>query len=1057
MKSHAFGMAKPLRPGTNRDPSESLRLRFFAGSARAAAALFFITACVEAVAARDWVTKTWTSPNAPAGPLTDLAIGHDGYLLVASGEGVRRFDGMTFSDWPLSAAAESRGWQATAVAVARNGDVWVGFRGEGVVRRRGANRRVYRLRDHETLRFVRSFWEDGAGAIWIASEAGLTIVRGDQCIPQPIPPGQVAYRIKSSPHNGLPWVATDLGLYELQDGKYVAIADRRNLADSRVRDFILDREGGLWIATMGGLVNLRSGLARSFGKTNGLASDWIRRLLLDERGRLWAAGPGGVSWWSGDHFESLGEGDLGKRPDVTAIELGTGGELWITTSSGDLTRLRPPSFSLAENLADLSNSQLLSVAQDSAGHVWFGWNYYGLTESWPGGQHTIRQLGDRPLNRPIALAPARAGGVWCTGTDARLFRAEAGQVYYENIPGWPDGTALSSVLEDRKGRLWVGSFEHGLAGRTDSTWTIFGKSSGLGGSRVLALHEDQDGTIWVAADGLYVLREGRFARFPANAESPFGEITCLQSDSSGNLWVGTHGDGLFRVKGGRWSQYRRAQGLIEDIIHGIVDGEGGHLWLQGPKSVTRLSKSKLNELDQGKRPFHFETPSHNKPLTPFLPPSDGERVSGGRAKGNSAQVHGERPEISPDFWWLSEQGVNTGTGPRQPTCCKLRNGQVLFVTTGGAAVFDSGTPAEPSGKTSVHLEKLLEDGQAIEPGASVQVPAGIRRLSLHWSAVNLSRPESLRFRYRLAGLDSDWLEEGTLREAHYGALPAGQYRFELQVRNVGEAWQDAIQPLNLRQLPRWHERWFIRFACLAALAIGWWTVHCLRIRQIERQLRLVEAERHRIAGELHDTVEQGLAGIAINLDAASRQLTRAPAQAESFLASARRILTRSRDDARQSIWELRSVNRPIGLMCHLEHAVRDLIAGTGMTWEVTAQGSVPELAEDILRRILRLALEAVTNAAKHSKASHLSVALVAASDHLALRIRDNGCGFLPQSTPIANHYGLELMRGRAAQLGGELDITSAPGNGTAVELRIPLPIRPKETERGAKRESHEEL
>lgn len=942
----------------------------------------------------EWVAKSWTAPHAPLGPLTDLALAKDGFLLVASGEGVRRFDGLNFSDGPEANREGGAGWQATAVFVGGSGEVWIGYRGEGVEQRAGGKAHYFGLAQNSSLRFVRAFWEDAEKRIWVGSEGGLTMIHEGAVVPQPHPPGQGVYRIKASPAGGVR-VATDLGLYDLREGGWEAVATRTQLADSRVRDFAVDGEGALWIATMGGVARRVNGEQTFFTKTNGLAGDWVRRLVFDESGRLWAACQGGVSWWTGSEFKSL-NGVLAKRPEVTAFVAGTAGEYWLATNSGELICLRPVSFSLLANGSDPGNSNLLSVSEDYAGKLWLGWNYFGLTQEGGERREMVTHLRDRPLNRPIALAPAREGGVWCTGSDARLFRANGGEITFEQVTGWGDSTPMSAVLEDRAGRLWVGSFDHGLAMRAGNAWTIYGEAAGLIGKRIHALHEDKQGNIWVGADGLHTWDGRRFNRWPADGKNPFGEITCFTEDGAGGLWLGTQGKGLFKIAGEKWWNYSRCHGLVEETVQGMAVDDRERIWLQGPRGVTRVRREELKELDEGKR-----------------------------------------TELTPDYWSFAEQGANTGTGTRRPTSARLRDGRMVFATTGGAAIFKPDVTPLLAGRTTVTLERLLVDGEVVARSELVEIPAGMRRLAIRWSAVNLAHPESLRFRHRLAGLDTEWLEDGLVREAHYGVLPEGNYKFELQVRDIGKSWREAIPAVAFVQLPRWHERWSIRFLLAGAVIVAWWLIHLARVRQLARQFQIVEAERHRIAGELHDTVEQGLAGIAINLDAASRQLRKAPGEAERFLASARRLVIRSRDEARQAIWEMHSAHFKTGLVGQIKHAARDLVGGTGMHWEVTVEGAIPELPDKVSRGILRIVLEAVTNAAKHSKANSLEVKLSGSRAGLVVCITDDGQGFASDGTKEPNHYGLDLMRGRAEQLGGSLEISSAVGQGTTVTFALP--------------------
>lgn len=209
----------------------------------------------------------------------------------------------------------------------------------------------------------------------------------------------------------------------------------------------------------------------------------------------------------------------------------------------------------------------------------------------------------------------------------------------------------------------------------------------------------------------------------------------------------------------------------------------------------------------------------------------------------------------------------------------------------------------------------------------------------------------------------------------------------------------------------------------------------------EVQFRAVLAERTRLARDLHDTIEQTLTGIALQLDTAAKLFPRDHEQSQHHLQLARNWLHQSQVDLRRSIWDLRSRElEQFDLPKALKQSAEQLVDGTELAIEFATIGERRPLPEIVEENVLRIGQEAFTNIAKHARASHVTATLELAPHALKLRIADDGVGFDVPSAPSAgdNHFGLLGMTERAKRLGGRVAVDSTPGQGTSVTLEIPL-------------------
>lgn len=247
-------------------------------------------------------------------------------------------------------------------------------------------------------------------------------------------------------------------------------------------------------------------------------------------------------------------------------------------------------------------------------------------------------------------------------------------------------------------------------------------------------------------------------------------------------------------------------------------------------------------------------------------------------------------------------------------------------------------------------------------------------------------------------------------------------------------------------------------AAVLALAVAWSAL--LRRRVAQRGAQLAAAirakrdaqvefestlrERNRLASDLHDTMEQALTGLALQLEASDGLSAQSGAASSRHLGFARQLLARSREDLRRSIWNLRSSALEQKTLLQALHALAaDRGVGQRTRIEVVQEGVERPLPEWMAGNLLLLAQECITNALKHADAAVIRIKLQFATDKLTLEIRDNGRGFDPAKAVGAadGHFGVQGMRERMKRLGGTLALESSPGAGTRVTARVPLEAR----------------
>jgi signal transduction histidine kinase len=209
----------------------------------------------------------------------------------------------------------------------------------------------------------------------------------------------------------------------------------------------------------------------------------------------------------------------------------------------------------------------------------------------------------------------------------------------------------------------------------------------------------------------------------------------------------------------------------------------------------------------------------------------------------------------------------------------------------------------------------------------------------------------------------------------------------------------------------------------------------------ELRFRAVLTERTRLAQELHDTLEQTMTGIALQLDLVANLAEKNPPNASHHLKLARSLMRQSQVDLRHSVWGLRSrATEKFNLANALMTNGRQITGDAGIKLDVKSEGEAPVLSEVTEENLLRIGQEAMTNVVKHSGASHMDIQLRFSPEKVVMEIVDDGKGFDPNAClgPGDGHFGLLGIRERAERLNGRMEVISVPGKGTRIYVEVPV-------------------
>lgn len=976
----------------------------------------------------------------PQGPVRALAQTHDGYLWLGSDDGLARFDGLRFVTFGIPEGIKVG--PVNVLFVDSRGILWIGSADGGLGCWQQGQIKMLTTRDGLPANSITALAEDAAGRLWIGTTAGLILWRDGKL--QPLKADKIfeGQRITALCNNqaGQMWMGVKgAGVFKYANDQFVPVTGdslEDPLKDSHC--LLQDKLGRMWIGAGEDSVLYQDGDRwHRYRIPRNQAKSHISSLAEESDGTVWAGSAGGGLIQFKDGKSTPVPADSGLAGNlIYSLLADREGRLWVGTDSGLNELHRKSLFALSQS-EGLGFGATEGLAEVSPGVVWVAKPNDGLYR-WDGRSFSrLSAAGLSSHNSQITtLLVTHDGFCWVATTNSLLLYKDPIAVADEvNVikSAKPD---IISLAEDRDGALWVGT-------RAGKIWQLFenqwlAQTNFFQIKPVTAIVPVADGSIWIgtAGNGLYRLVNGRYEHIGRNEGLSSDEIQTLYLDAQDTLWIGTADAGLSRWRNGRVANFSAHEGLPENILQ-ILEDDAGRLWLGSSAGIACVNKSRLDELASGK-------------ITAVYP-----RLFG-RAEG-----------------MLSEEC----TGGFCPAGLKTKSGLLWFSTLKGVAVINPAVLPATARMPNTVLEEVLVDGvpvpmphdansnlarpngqseNAAPPVETLRITPGKHRVEFRFTGLSFDAPESMRFRYRLEGLDSDWVEAGTRRTAFYSYLPAGDYRFRVAACNRDGVWTDNEARLELTVSRYfWQTWWFLTLAGLSLMVLVGSSVRIIEKRKIQRRLKLLEQERAlerertRIAQDLHDEMGAKLCRISF-LSEHARRGELPPGELHDQITSisdASREVLHSLDEI---VWAVNPQNDTLEhVASYIGQYAEEYFQMTGIQCELDIPTQLPPhpLSSQMRHHLFLATHEALTNILKHSGATHAKIVMSFGDGKFEIKISDNGKGFnasvIESKSAVsagvaAAGDGLNNMCQRLADIGGRCRIESTPGQGTNIQFVIPL-------------------
>lgn len=974
---------------------------------------FFVLAppCVKAAqspALSGYVHQRWLEENEAPVPVLSMTQGRDGFIWLATGDGLFRFEGTRFER--LDAELPLRNDAPSALLATRSGDIWVAFESSHrfAVFKNGA----LRLRSGAPApdRVV-SMAEGKDGVIWaLTANYNAQVLRLGDGAPR---------------------------IFDAGDG----------LPETNASHILVAGDGTLWVSGSEGVAWLKPGEERFTYRPTGSPT----RLSLDADGNLWASDRTGTYVLSTDDDNDLSHSSKVRHPtgdlDIRAVPLfDRQGNLWIATRSQGIRRfqsvgagstLQPPAESFGSR-EGLSSDITHGIFEDREGNLWVG------TE---GGLDRLRRAAF--VQDPQLTTPARFGDKLLAARDGSVFIGQAATLFRVPKNGAPapiinDIVEPEALCDSGAGELWI------VLRSEVMIWTAGRVLRRFPRPDLQARHNiaydcafDAQGAFWMSAagGGVHVFRNGSWQNvFNAGHDATTFPTTLTATPGGGIAFQS--GNRLIRIEDGRSStipldfgdspikvltlqrsqdalyaagafgltRYRadaRETAWSPDIapgsrISGLAETADGDVWLAFPQMLARMTR---DELDSAFTNHSLHTPS----------------VSLGRGDGLSSRLHSHS----------------------QRTLALGGDGRLWIATQAGTLWLDPASVSSNTIAPGLAITALKDGSRIHRDPRQVELPAATTKLEIDFAVLTFVDQRRAQVKYRLHGFDQDWVDPGQRRQAFYTNLQPGSYRFEVMAANSDGVWRAMPASVEFHIPKTFIQSGWFPLLCLFAAFLFLLALHRLRVRQASSQIRtrLEErnAERERIARELHDTLLQGVMGLVLRFQAVANTLpkeTPVGRKLDAALVAADEVVT----EARNSVHGLRGADDSEDLLSALKRVAAATPFRAPVAVRILLEGRPRRVHPLVAEEIIKIVREGLLNIAHHAQASSAEIAVDYESRRLAVRLRDDGVG-LPcdviEQGYKPGHFGLIGMRERAERIGGTLNIVSVRDDGVEITLLLP--------------------
>ena len=981
--------------------------------------------------------------------INDILQTHDGYIWIATKDGLNRYDGQNFKVFkhdPFDTNTVPENY-VYCLLESRDSTLWAGTWGGGLCRYDPGDEGFYRVdRPEPQDDYIQCLFQDHEGFLWYGTLEGgfnrLDIKTGwitawGRHLDRPAGfPSDNISAITEDRHQRL-WISTlDEGILSFNpaDSSFESFKhdphDEGSLSIDAVSHLLNDAEKYLWISTDLGVDRINFA-TREIQRDPDIPDQFrtflqtpVRQVLRDSRGRLWI----GTYEYRGLFLMEEVEGRAVMR------------------------HLRHEE----DNPESLISDRIRWLYEDRRGNLWIGTEdgLNKLPAYQPFHKMTYRPMRPNSLGGKIvsSICPGRDSVLWIgfngAGFDHLDLRSGA-ITHFKPAAGKANALSDEDVVTlyaERSGILWIGTSRGGL-NRYDPATGHFrhyrcdkGNPAGLRSDWIQQILETRGGLFLVGTNaGLQLFDREResFCSYTPQGHAKDAlpadlSVNALYEDREGEIWIGTWLDGLYRY-----------DPLSSNLYH----------YLPVPGDTASLSCSKITWISEDAQGVIWIA-THSGGMNRFDKESGRFTTYSTRNGLPNDVIFGILEDDRGQLWVSSLRGlvrfdprslnlrvydIHDGLTTDQfnwRACCKTGAGWMYFGGLDGLIWFhpDSVRVEQIPPPVVLRSFRIFNQEHALPHRADRNAPILLKHdqnfFAFEYAALDIAPQHKHKFAYKLEGVDPEWVQAGSGQVASYTDIDPGSYWFNVKACNADGIWSDPVT-LPIRILPAWWMTWWFKTGIALAVIAGIWLLYRNRVRHLMEIHRM----RFDIASDLHDEIGSNLSSISVE----TQLLLASPAlqkEQREQLGDIGETVKETMDAIRDIVWFINPRNDLMqDLLLKLRETAGRLLGGMEWSIDLPPEVHLEELDLEVRRNLFLIYKEALTNIVRHSGATRCLIRLFESSAGYELCIEDNGCGF--DAASARKESGLLHMHRRAARIKSKLEITSAPGKGTLMRLLVP--------------------
>ena len=962
-----------------------------------------------------------------------------GNLWIGCAEGISVFNGTKFTNYSPSSGLALDYINQIIEDRFNPGVMWIATNGGGISKFYDGKFSTYKIGSSDKTNRVNAILQDFKERIWCGTDNGIFILTGDSVsafFPQEIT-GSIS-TITESADNNL-YIGSAGVIFEYQPSKASLIS-----------------------------IKVYAGVKNKPGSFNSIVSR-----LYSNNNIIWAGTE------KGDIFKISGSKIIARfslpGSAINFISEDKNKNLWIGDAGNTLLKFNeskvPGSYLKLTIKNGLPDSYLINGCFDSENDLWLSYAGKGIYELKENSFYKFPFQAQQFYDNNLKTASDKNGTIWtCAGGKLFEIRIDSSgnwKRYFPAIPLPAGNVTPAMVYYDRSGILWIcfsnGDFESfSIINKSQNSHSslklirVFRKGIDFPNANVLCFFVDDKGYLWISLDKLGValvntrLNKSFVRLYSAKDGLPGNSVRALYQDSKGNIWFGGFLNGLGVLSpndliNGRIVTFTKKDGLPGNSIRAILEDNFGRLWIGTRYNGIAVINFRYDRLIKSNNNISITVQKILNTDSGLL-----SNAIWAEAKDNSGRIwlgteSGLMDITQNNFTPLSR--YNWQLGSTIFSCGVTVQNICWAYALSGLKILDLNSTAH-SEPAPVYILHLLVNGISVPAGKLNLLSYYQNNINLNFTAVSLKDGKSIDYKYRLEGLDDQWSLPSDLHSVTYAHLAPGAYKFE--VKAINDEGVSSIKPaiLSFKIIPPfWLEWWFVIFS-LILIGSAAFALLKFRIKRIVE----IERIRARIASDLHDEIGSGLTRIAFLSDVISKKSKLKVSSVEDnqqdeydLIPSLQKVGNIARqmiDTIGDVVW---SINPNHDSLVSLIRKIKAYSSEVCDNMDVTLIFESSELVEkinlpvshspEILRSILLITKEALTNIAKHSHCTETEIRFDADKKAIHLSIKDNGCGFEAGSNAEGN--GITNMQSRASKIRGKIEIKSVPGTGTSIYLSIP--------------------